>query len=410
VKILHVLETSVPDLVGYTIRAKYIVENQKKYGMEPVVVTSPFFKGNHTVMDFDDINGIKYYRTNFIKIPLPSEFKLLSYWTRYKMIQQYKEMVLGVVEKEKPDVIHAHSSYTNGVAANYASGKTGIPSLYELRTLWGEAAVVENGLMPNSLKHRAVWRLELNTMRRAKGIIAISEGIKEAIVDRGIDSDKIEIVPNGVDTAIFYPTAKDEYLVRKYKLSGSFVIGFIGSLRKLEGLSCLLEAFKEVKTRVPGAKVLIVGGGPEKEKLELLAHTLDLTDNVICTGSVPHDEILNYYSIIDLFIYPRIDATINQKVTPLKPLEAMATGKVCICSNVRGLTELIKDDYNGLSFRSEDVSDLAKKIIILCDDKEKYERLRSNGLSWVKKEREWSVLIPKYGEIYNKLLRLGGVQ
>lgn len=402
-KILHVLETSQPNLIGYSIRSKYIVENQKKHGMSPVVVTSPFFKTNDFKTNYEDINGIRYYRTNDIRKPQPGQNKLLSYFTRFRMIQKYKNAVLEITKKEKPDIIHAHSSYTNGHAANYVSKITGIPSIYELRSLWGESAVVEDGLSPNSLKYKMVWNLELKAMKQANRVVPISQGIKDAIIKKGIDPDKIDILPNGVDSKIFVPMEKDCNVLREYGLNDSFVIGYIGSVRKLEGLSCLIDAFQMIKAKVDNVKLIIVGDGPERENLERQAKHLNHSD-IIFTGNVPHDKILEYYSVIDLFVFPRINATINHAVTPLKPLEAMACGKVCLCSNVGGLTELIRDDYNGLVFESENVKDLAEKVLMLAVNTKEYNRLSVCGINWVKKERDWSVLIPRYKEIYERVL------
>ena len=408
-KILHVLETSIPNLVGYTVRAKYIVENQKKTGMEPVVITSPFFQSGDPQIRKEVHDGTVYYRTNFIKRPDKEHGKTVSYLMRLSMIHKYKRAVLKIVELERPNVIHAHSSYTNCIAANYASKKTNISSIYEMRSLWGESAVVDEGLVQGSMKYKMIWKLEMNAARNAKKIIVISKGIREEIISRGIDPGKISIIPNGVDTGVFRAEEKDDSLMEKYDLKNGYVVGYIGSIRKLEGLSCLIEAFKRVTSEIPLTKLLIVGEGPELINLKNLAKKNNPTENIIFTGLIPHEHILRYYSIIDIFVFPRIDAKINQAVTPLKPLEAMSAGKVCIGSNVGGLKELIKDNYNGLLFDSEDNNDLAGKIIRLIKDRALYDMLKRNGIDWVREERDWTVLIPGYQEIYNELQKLEGV-
>jgi PEP-CTERM/exosortase A-associated glycosyltransferase len=401
-KILHVLENSLPNLAGYTIRAKYIVENQKKHGMNPLVVTSPFFRNDKPGTVKEAINGIWYYRTNFIKSPESVQNKIMSFGTRLMMLHKYKNAVLELARKEKPDIIHAHSSYTNGLAASYASEKTGIPSIYELRSLWGESAVVEDGLRPGSLKYKMIWGLELKAMKKADLVIAISQGIKKEIMKKGISPDKINIMPNGVDSTIFFPMEKSKEILEKHELRGCPVIGYIGSIRKLEGLSYVIDALPSIQEKIPNVKVLIVGDGPEKKKLEQQTEQKGLK-GIIFADRIEHEKILQYYSVFDLFVFPRIDATINHAVTPLKPLEAMACGKVCICSDVGGLTELIKDKYNGSVFKKENARDLADKVISLLELKDEYNKLRSNGLDWVKAERDWSVLIPRYIEIYKKI-------
>ena len=247
-----------------------------------------------------------------------------------------------------------------------------------------------------------VWRLELGVMRRANLVVAISKGIRDAIVERGIDPEKVVIVPNGVDTKVFVPRAPDVELARKLGLEGCFVVGFIGSLRRLEGLSLAIDAFKEVHRREPRARLLIVGEGPERERLTAAAAAAGLSHVVQCTGLVPHDEILRYYSIMDVLAYPRIDARINQTVTPLKPLEAMAMGKVCLASDVGGLTELVQDGVTGLTFATGDVRDLTEKILLLASDAALRDRLATGGQAAVRREREWSVIAARYADIYRR--------
>lgn len=400
-KVLHVLETSVPELVGYTVRGRYIVAHQRRLGLEPVVVTSPFFQGA-TGQDTEVIDGITYYRSNHIRRPNKEQQKLAAYWTRFQMLRRYREFVAEIARREHPDVIHAHSSYTNGLAARHASQRAGIPFVYELRTLWGESAVVEDNLAPNSLKYQAVWRLELGVMRKANRVVAISQGIRDAIVERGIDPQKIDIVPNGVDTGIFVPQSADEELAKILGLTGCFVVGFIGSLRRLEGLDLLVEAFRAIWRQEPRARLLIVGDGPERSRIEALARDVGLDEVIRCTGLVPHGDVLRYYSLMDILVYPRIDARINHTVTPLKPLEAMAMGKVCLASDVGGLKELVEDRVTGLLFSRGDAADLADKILLLAADQNLRDRLALHGQVAVRKGREWSVIASRYADIYRR--------
>jgi glycogen(starch) synthase len=400
-KVLHVLERSVPELVGYTIRGSYIVKHQRHLGLDPLVVTSPFFSGADD-RRVDEIGGIRYFRSNHIRRPDKSHGQLWAYWTRMAMVRRYRKFVAEIAEREKVNIIHAHSSYTNGLAAQYAAERLRIPFVYELRTLWGERAVVEEGLRPSSMKYRMVWRLELGVMNRATIVVAIARGIRDAIVERGVDPAKIEIVPNGVDTAVFKPQPADASLLRSLNLEGCFVVGFIGSIGGLEGIALLIEAFTEVRRREPRARLVIVGDGPERGALETAVATRGLNDVVRMTGQVPHNQILRYYSIMDVLAYPRIDARINQTVTPLKPLEAMAMGKVCLASDVGGLKELIDDGVTGLLFPAGNVPQLTEAILRLATDRALREQLAVQGQETVRREREWSTIASRYADIYRR--------
>lgn len=400
-KVLHVLETSVPELIGYTIRGQYIIHHQRQQGLEPVVVTSPFFRGTRG-RAIDEIGGVRYFRSNHIPAPDRKQGRLRSHWTRLNMVRRYRSFVAEVGRAEKPDVIHAHSSYMNGLAGRYASARLGLPLVYEMRGLWHDTAVVEDGLVKDSFAYRTVWRLELGVMRRANVVVVISQGLRNLLVERGIDPAKIVVVPNGVDTSIFKPRPPDSELLTTLGLQGCFVVGFIGSLRRLEGIGLLVESFKEIVRREPRARLLIVGEGPERSRMATAAAEAGLSDVVRLTGLVPHNEILRYYSVMDLLVYPRIDVQTTQTVTPLKPLEAMAMGKVCLASDVGGLKELVEDGVTGLLFASGDARDLAEKILLLASDPALLQRLRTNAQSTVGRDREWSTIVSSYSAIYHR--------
>ena len=402
-KALHVLETSLPHTVGYTVRARYIVEHQRRLGLEPVVVTSPLFPAEQAPAQVEEYEGVRYYRTNHIRPPASARSKIGSYALRIAMAIRYRQAVLQIARRERPDVLHAHSSYANAYAALPAARELGLPLLYEVRTLWGEAAVVEDGLRPDSWKHRLIWQLELGAMRRATMVAPIARGIREELINKGIPPEKLEIVPNGVDTSRFVPRPRDVARAQSMGLADRFVIGFIGSIRRLEGLSTLLEAFGICRTQRQGISLVIVGDGPERSALEEQARRLGLA-GVVFTGNVPHAEVSSWYSIMDVLVYPRIKAVITERVTPLKPLEAMALGKVCIGSDVGGLTELIDDRVTGLIFRAGDAKHLAAVMMSLMDDPAARDRLRQAALDFVKKEREWSVIVARYSKLYERLI------
>jgi glycogen(starch) synthase len=403
VKVLHILETSVPDPGGYTIRARAILDFQRRVGLQPIVMTSPIFPQKYWSAPIEHFDGVPHYRTNHIPAPSSAKSLLGKYAVRAMMMRRYQRAVLDLARRERVDVLHAHSSYTNPHAAALAARVLNIPLIYEVRTLWGESAVIEDGLRSNSWKHRLVWHFELQAMRRADLVVPIARGIRDELARRGIPTDKMAIVPNGVDTTRFVPQPRDEARAQAAGVADSFVVGFIGSIRKLEGLTTLLEALKICRAQHANITAVIVGDGPDRKALETEAARLGVS-GIMFTGNVPHTDVASWYSIMDVLVYPRMRAVINERVTPLKPLEAMALGKVCVASDVGGLTELIKDDDTGVVFRADDAADLAAKLLALKDDAARMERLRRSGLEYVKRERDWRTIVPRYIELYNHVI------
>ena len=401
-KILHVLEKSLPDTGGYTIRARAIIENQIKLGMQVVVVTSPLMPPEMVKGEVETLFGVKHYRTNSIPVPASARTRIGRYITRALMLYRYRKELTRIVADEKPDVIHAHSSYLNALAAVPAARRFNLPLVYEVRTLWGESAVVEDGLRVNSWRYRMVWRLELSAMRNATAVIPIAEGIRDELVRKGVPASKMTVVGNGVDSARFVARERDAALAGKHGLDGKFVVGFIGSMRRLEGLSTLVQAFASARARRADIALVIVGDGPDKPDLEVLAKKLGVAD-VLFTGNVPHDQVGAWYSVMDVLVYPRIRATINERVTPLKPLEAMALGKVCVASDVGGLKELVADGETGVIFEAGNHEALADVLEGLMNDRPRLAKLARQGAEFVRRERDWSAIIPRTRDLYERL-------
>jgi PEP-CTERM/exosortase A-associated glycosyltransferase len=404
-KVLHVLETSIPHTVGYTVRANAIIENQVKLGLEVVVVTSPLFPVTGIAPAYEEFAGVRYYRTNHIPTPASARSKLGSYWRRAKMMRLYRHAVLAIATAECVDIIHAHSSYSNAYAAVPAARRLNVPLVYEVRTLWGESAVVEDGWRSDSWKYRMIWRLELGAMRRADCVVPIARGIYEELASRGVPKEKMQIVPNGVDTSKFIPRPKDLGLAAGIGLADKFIVGFIGSMRKLEGLSTLLDAYAACRRNGAAIGLVLVGDGPDRAPLEARTRDLKLED-VHFTGNVPHNEVAAWYSILDVVAYPRIRAVITERVTPLKPLEVMALGKTCVGSDVGGLLELIENKRTGMIFRSGDSDHLAQVLMSLMANPSLTYELGQASMKFVKNEREWSVIVGRYREIYTRLIAL----
>jgi glycosyltransferase involved in cell wall biosynthesis len=144
-----------------------------------------------------------------------------------------------------------------------------------------------------------------------------------------------------------------------------------------------------------------LGDGPDRKRLESIVTDSGLSRRVQLISRVDHKEIIRFYSILDLFIVPRVDAKVCQLVTPLKPLEAMAMGKCVVASNVGGLSELLVDGQTGLLFQPGNIEDLAEKINLLLRDNETRSRIGREASAYVHEERSWRKVVSGYQKIYD---------
>jgi PEP-CTERM/exosortase A-associated glycosyltransferase len=399
-KVLHVLDHSLPLHSGYTFRTRSILTIQHQMGINTALVTSSkHAKSSLCHEATEQVDDLSFYRTypGFLS-NIPAIHQLDVVLTLIKRLK-------SVIEIEQPAVIHAHSPSLNGLAALYAGKKFNIPVLYEMRASWEDAAVSHGTCQENGLRYKISRALETYVLKHANHITTICEGLKGDIQVRGISPEKITVIPNAVNTDQFQPLAeKDTALVSQLKLEDKKVVGFIGSFYEYEGLELLINAVSALKNECPNLHLLLVGGGQAENKLKELVTQLDITAQVTFTGRVKHNDVMKYYSIIDVLVYPRLPMRLTNLVTPLKPLEAMAMGRPCIASDVGGHKELISDQEDGLLFQAGNLASLVStlKSAYLAEN---FAAIIENGLRKVKEERNWPTSVAPYKSIYSSLVR-----
>ena len=343
------------------------------------------------------IDGMKYYRTgavNSSSLPMSSEFHL--------MYRLYKR-IIQVASIEKPDLIHAHSPILNAIPAIRAARRLNIPIVYEIRAFWEDAAVDHGTYAENSWKYNLTKFLETQVCKRADHICILCNGLKNDLINRGILKEKITPVFNGINPEELMPTSPDLEFLKAWKLEGKKVIGFVGSFYRYEGLDLLVKAFSALAATEPDIVLLLVGGGEMKPGLLAAIKNHGLENRVVMPGRIPHERIAGVYALIDILAYPRYSMRLTELVTPLKPLEAMAMGKVLVASDVGGHKELIQDGKTGLLFKAGDAVDLAEKIQLIIEHRELETALQKAGCSWVKQYHTWEATTSVYKKIYSSL-------
>jgi PEP-CTERM/exosortase A-associated glycosyltransferase len=235
-------------------------------------------------------------------------------------------------------------------------------------------------------------------------VFTICEGLRSDIVGRGIAADHITVIPNAVDIESFDSGGrKDPALLAHLGLQDCAVIGFIGSFYAYEGLDLLLEALPGIVAVLPDVRVLLVGGGPQEQALKSQAQRLGIADKVVFAGRVPHDQVQRYYDMVDVFAYPRHSMRLTDLVTPLKPLEAMAQGRLVVASDVGGHRELIRHGETGWLFKADDVQSLKDTLLQVLAKRDPCIDTRQAGRRFVEKERNWPSSVARYREVYSRL-------
>jgi glycogen(starch) synthase len=390
-RILHVLDHSIPLHSGYTFRTLSILREQRKLGWETFHLTSPK-QLNCDVLE-EDVEGWYFYRT-----PSPRGAGLLA------QMRLTAKRLDEVVQCTKPDVIHAHSPVLNALPSLWVGRKRRLPVVYEMRASWEDAAVDHGTTTEGSLRDRVSRGLETFAMSRADHITTICEGLRRDISTRGIPSDRITVIPNAVDASLFnFGVAPDENLRASLGLNDATVLGFAGSFYGYEGLNLLLEAAARMVKKHSNLRVLLVGGGPQECALKAQAEALALADRVIFTGRVPHDQVQRYYELIDVLAYPRLPIRLTELVTPLKPLEAMAQGRMFVASDVGGHRELVRDGETGFLFKAGDAEALEAALERVLRQRELWPKILLQARRFIEVERTWAASVARYAEVYESV-------
>lgn len=401
-RILHILDHSLPLHSGYAFRTRAILKAQQRAGLDVRGVTSVRHQASlpatDTIEAVEVHDGLTFHRTMETVSGPPG----LREWRDIAALARAVETTCAIW---KPDILHAHSPALDGLAALRVGRKLGLPVLYEIRAFWEDAAVGNGTGTYGSAKYWLTRQMENRAVAGADAVAVICEGLRGDLIRRGFAPDKIMVSPNGVDMEMFgTPVAADPARAQALGLAGKTVIGFIGSFYPYEGLDDLIAAMPMLLERNPDIRLLLVGGGPSEAALQAQATASPAAHAICFAGRVPHHEVEHYYSLIDILAYPRKAMRLTETVTPLKPLEAMAQGRLVAASDVGGHRELITDGVTGTLFAADDPRAIATALGDLADARDIWDARRNAARSFVAEERNWERNVQCYQPVYQRLL------
>ena len=392
-RILHVLDHALPLQSGYTFRTRAILKAQEALGLSVAAVTG-LRQGALPEGDSGDGSGSAQGAPG------------LREW---REVRALTDRIVEVAQIWRPDVLHAHSPALCGMAALRAARRLGVPLVYEIRAFWEDAAVGNGTGSDRSWRNWLTRQLENRVVAGADAVVTICSGLRDDLIARGFSADRISIMPNGVDLALFgTPLARDAALADELGLGTGPVIGFLGSFYPYEGLDDLIAAMPAIVAVHPDARLLLVGGGPAEAALRAQAAASSAADAIRFVGRVPHHEVDRYYALVDVVCYPRKAMRLTDLVTPLKPLEAMAQGKLVAASSVGGHRELIEDGVTGTLFAPDDPAALALAMNRLLAERGGWDERRGAGRAFVERAHDWGHNARRYLSVYQAVLARKG--
>ncbi len=399
-KPLHVFESWQPVISGYTSRSRALIAAQiGAGGFEPrVLVTSR--QGSYGQALIEPPEGLG----DRVRLVSPSARENgLRRLRRFSMETRHLERAIEqMVIDHGADLIHVHWSGGIGrVAANVAA-RVGIPLVAEVRFDLAGAIMSETVRIPLPGLERVLRRHFEGHLKQAQAVIAASESLAAFLRSEfpGL-TDRLSVVPNGVNPEVFRPGPPDPQLRASLGLEDKFVIGTTSNMLRYEGLDLLIKALAEVQHQLPHVQPLFVGAGTQSGQLQNLAQRLGV--RATFTGLVPAAQVPAYLRLIHLFVVPRRDATITRHAGPIKLVEAMACGLAVLGSRLGDIATLLADGRGAL-VEPESVPALTSALMPLCQQSQTRQEMGRRAHQYAMAALNWDNAARIHRRIYEQVL------
>ena len=331
------------------------------------------------------------YKNKLFQVEIIEGIRVIRVWsfitpnegTVKRILDYVSFMVMAIIASffvRKIDVIVATSPQFFTACAGYVvSILKRAPWVFELRDIWPES-IKAVGAMEENFFIRLLERLELLLYRKASRIISVTNAFKVSLGARGVDTQKIDVITNGVDTTRFSPLPKDQELLGKLGLQDKFIAGYIGTHGLAHGLDTILYAAHIEQVSRPDSNLhfLMLGDGAEKARLKVKASELGLS-NVTLVDSVSKAEVVRYWSLLDVSIVHLKKTPLFEAVIPSKIFECMGMG-IPIAHGVSGESAAIVEASGaGMTFQPESSERLLDVLHQFASEPELYDTMSKCG-------------------------------
>ena len=308
-----------------------------------------------------------------------------------------KKIIKKFLIKNNIDIILLYGVATNGIQSIELSKELKIPLVFR-------SLDVAHELVKIPILHNITKKYETKVIQNATRVLSTTPELVRYAEEMGACSQNVEYFPLGINPQFFKPTPKSESLADDIGISISdTVIGFVGTIYPFAGLDFILNQFNLLKNQIKNIKFVIIGGGPDFERIKFLVKKLNLESSVILTGFVKQEKLYEYISLFDICINPFEINAITDRIIPTKILEYMACQKPVLSTPLKGTVELLPNESFGIVYSSLD--NFISSIIELSKNKERLNVLGINGFDYIKKNHHWDALTDKLIFMFSEIIK-----
>jgi len=308
-----------------------------------------------------------------------------------------------ICSRKEVDVVVSqhHPSHLASLSAFVVSRIFSLPLIVKTHDVYNSSSNLPQFLILRSLD--SIYRV---VFRRADSILVVSSPLRSAMIDTyRLEENRVVVFPNGVDTKVFRPNIPVASLRRDLQLEGKKALLFIGSVREERGVSLLVKALPEIIAKDPDIRLLIVGRGPHRSRVNRLAQELAVEKCITFVPPVEHHEIPKYICACDVAVGPLIASIDTFGSVPRKVLEYMACAKPVVVCHGGVSSDLIIDGYNGFIVRSNSSEELAATFLKVLESPELIKETGLNGRRSIERFYDWEKIIDRFDTVLNSLSR-----
>jgi len=376
IRVVIAIDDFYPSLSGAPMHVMGLGKALAKRGVELTVLTCAY-PGQPPEQEINGIEIVRLPGRVFLRGKAEWPIKTMSI-----------KAIRGVYERVKYgsyDIVHGMHMYSPlALTAIYSGHRWGFPTV-----LTNHTSHVAKGVW------RAIYQPIAAIVKRTDRFIAVSQAAKALYLSLGVDESKISIIPNGVDVSKFDSKIDGSKARAWLKVGPDPLVVSVMRVEKRKGPKYLVTAFSKVLETMPRAKLVIVGGGPDKEKISTQIKELKIEKSALMLGPIPHNKVPEVLAAADAFVLPSLVDS-----SPLVLPEAMATGAPIVCTRVGGIPEMVDDQFNGVMVEPADADALANGIIRVLTDKEFSRKIRANALKTVHEKFTWDKIAERTIEVY----------
>ncbi|MDK8346578.1 glycosyltransferase family 4 protein [Brevibacterium sp. UMB1308A] len=401
VDVAYMLNNSLPyTQSGYTIRSHEVLKGVQNAGLSVAAVTRtgyPSLVGKWCSSPVQTFDGIKYARH------LPARLER----TPSARLDQQLTYLLEFLRATDAKILHTTTHFVNGLVARKAAETLGIPWVYEVRGIledtWASAHPEGFGTAIKSEKYIRFRQIETEVAKSADRVVTLGATMAESLVARGVPSERISVVPNGVGENVLSAQMKRSPQEVRETLGiprAGFWVGAAASIVDYEGFDTLIEAISLVRSKGKDVRLLLAGDGIALPALKEIARLRDVP--AVFPGRVPQALAHELVQALDLYCIPRRDDPVCRLVTPLKPVEATGLGRPVLMSDLPGLVEALPSEAR-MTAKPGAPSAWAEAIVELQHDGDLRRALSTRGREWVEKSASWSKRVEHIVATYQTL-------